>query len=84
MRPVVLPAPFSRPSRIFAAIAAILFVVSVSSVAPALAHDSASGRAAVTITIRAGLSDRDVRMSAGEIVRFVNRDGERQIGRAHV
>ena len=77
MRFVVQPAPFRRASRVLAAAGTLLIALSAGAVAPALARDSASGPAAVTITIRAGLSDRDVRISAGEIVRFVNRDGER-------
>ncbi len=59
---------------------AVLAGVSVLSIAvvPALAHDDdVSGPADITISIGSGLSDRDVRASVGDIVRFVNRDDER-------
>lgn len=77
MLSLVLPDPSHRGSRLALGTAALLFSLFVGAVAPVLAHDSAAGSAAVTITIRSGLSDRDVRVRAGDIVRFVNRDGER-------
>jgi plastocyanin len=52
-------------------------VLSGIAVPSAIAHDSAAGTAAATITIRSGLSDRDVRVGVGDIVRFVNRDDDR-------
>ena len=44
---------------------------------PVLAHDEVAGTPDVTIAIGRGLSDRDVRVDVGDIVRFVNRDDER-------
>ncbi len=44
---------------------------------PVLAHDDVAGTPDVTITIGSGLSDRDVRLDVGDIVRFVNRDDDR-------
>jgi plastocyanin len=63
----------------FLVVACILGV----AVVPALAHDDdVSGPADVTITIGSGLSDRDVRVSGGDVIRFVNRDDERHRMRA--
>ena len=68
------------PSRSFAPLVA-LFAVAVQllvvAVAPVRADDSAPGTPDVTITLRNGLSDRDVSVPRGGIVRFVNRDDER-------
>ncbi len=44
---------------------------------PVRAEDSVPGSPDVTITLRNGLSDRDVSVPPGGIVRFVNRDDER-------
>jgi plastocyanin len=76
LRSLVPPAFSRRASGVVAGVVAAL-VISAGSVTPALAHDSAAGRPAVTITIGSSLSHRDVRVSAGDIVRFVNRDDER-------
>ena len=58
-----------------------LFAVAVQllvvAVVPVRADDSAPGSPDVTITLRNGLSDRDVSVPRGGIVRFVNRDDER-------
>ena len=64
-------------SRRVLAVVSFCLAVSVVGVAPVLADDSVTGPADVTITIGSGLSDRDVRVSVGDVVRFVNRDGER-------
>lgn len=47
------------------------------SVGPVRADDSVAGTPDATITLRGGLSDRDVSVPSGGIVRFVNRDGDR-------
>ncbi len=68
------------PSRSFAplvALSAVAVQMLVVAVAPVRADDSAPGRPDVTITLRNGLSDRDVSVPKGGIVRFVNRDDER-------
>jgi plastocyanin len=68
------------PSRSFAPLAA-LFAVAVQllvvAVVPVRADDSAPGSPDVTITLRNGLSDRDISVSRGAVVRFDNRDDER-------
>ena len=56
---------------------ALCFILFAAFIGPVSAHDSAAGTPDVTITIRGGLSDRQVRVPAGGIVRFVNRDDER-------
>src|SRR5690349_8578095 len=56
---------------------ALLFVLSGLAAQPVLAHDSASGAPDVTITVTTGLSDRDVQVGVGAIVRFRNADSER-------
>ena len=68
------------PSRSFAPFVALLAVavqLLVVAVAPVRADDSAPGSPDVTITLRNGLSDRDVSVPRGGIVRFDNRDDER-------
>jgi plastocyanin len=60
------------PASVIAAVALLAI-----QVVPALAHDPVPGTPDVTITIGSGLSDREVRVEAGAIVRFVNRDDER-------
>ncbi len=77
MRSLVPPASARRVVRLVLGLAAMVSVLSVVGVAPVRAHDSAGGTPDVTITIRSGLSDRDVRVSVGDIVRFVNRDDDR-------
>ncbi len=47
------------------------------SAIPAAAHDAAPGTPRLTIVIGSSVSDRDVQLAVGDIVRFVNRDGER-------
>jgi len=56
---------------------ALFFVLFGVLAAPVSAHDSAVGTPDVTITLSGGLSDREVRVAAGGIVRFANRDDER-------
>ena len=56
----------------FLAVFALALIVS-----PVSADDSAPGSPDVTITLRNGVSDRDVRVPRGGIVRFVNRDDDR-------
>jgi len=67
--------PLSR--RLLSGFAALFLLSAVVAAPTAAAHDSVGGTADVTITIRSGLSDRDVRASVGDVVRFVNRDDER-------
>ena len=64
-------------SRFLISAAALLVVLSSLAVGPVVAHDTVAGPADVTITIRSGLSDRDVRVRVGAIVRFVNSDDDR-------
>jgi plastocyanin len=47
------------------------------SAIPAAANDAAPGTPRLTIVIGSSVSDRDVQLAVGDIVRFVNRDGER-------
>ena len=79
MRSVVLP--MFRARRAAVRVGAASFVVAYllgNAAVPALAHDDGvSGPADVTIMVGSGLSDREVRVSAGDVVRFVNRDDER-------
>ena len=77
MRSVVPPASSPRAVRLVLGLASLVCALSVVGVVPVLAHDSAAGAPDVTITIGSGLSDRDVRVSVGDIVRFVNRDDDR-------
>ena len=77
MRSFVPPTSSRRAVRLVLGLAVLVYALSVVGVAPVLAHDSASGTPDVTITIGSGLSDRDVRVSVGDIVRFVNRDDDR-------
>ena len=56
---------------------ALFIVLFALGVQPVLAHDSASGTPDITITVTNRLSDRDIRVSAGAIVRFNNEDDER-------
>jgi plastocyanin len=63
-------------TRLLASLCAAVAMAAIAA-APILAHDSASGAPDVTITIGDGLSDRDVRVEVGAIVRFVNRDDDR-------
>lgn len=56
---------------------ALFFVLFAVLAAPVSAHDSVAGTPDATITLRSGLSDREVSVPAGGIVRFVNRDDER-------
>ena len=77
MRSLVPSASSRRAVRLVLGLASLVYALSVVGVAPVLAHDSASGTPDVTITIGSGLSDRDVRVSVGDIVRFVNRDDDR-------
>ena len=68
------------PSRSFAPLVALVAVavqLLVVAVVPVRADHSAPGTPDATITLRHGLSDRDVSVPRGGIVRFVNRDGER-------
>src|SRR5918994_5130110 len=68
-----MPSRFAAP--LFAIVVAVqLLAVTVS---PVRAEDSAPGSPDVTITLRDGVSDRDVSVPRGGIVRFVNRDDER-------
>lgn len=53
------------------------FVMFAVLAAPVSAHDSVGGTPDATVTLRDGLSDREVSVPAGGIVRFVNRDDER-------
>lgn len=55
----------------------LFFVLFAVLAAPVSAHDSVAGTPDATITLRSGLSDREVSVPAGGIVRFVNRDDER-------
>jgi plastocyanin len=73
----VPPASSRHAIRLVLGFAALTYALSVVGVAPVRAHDSAGGTPDVTITIGSGLSDRAVRVSVGDIVRFVNRDGDR-------
>ncbi len=77
MRSVVPPASSRRRIRLVLGFAAMIYAVSVVGVATVVAHDFDVGTPDVTITIRSGLSDRDVRVSVGDVVRFVNRDDDR-------
>ena len=77
MRSLVPHASSRRAVRLLLGLAAIASALTVVGVVPVLAHDSASGTPDVTITIGSGLSDRDIRVSVGDIVRFVNRDDDR-------
>jgi plastocyanin len=63
-------------ARTVASLGAALALLLIAAV-PGLAHDDVTGTPDVTITVGQGLSDRDVRVDAGAIVRFVNRDDER-------
>jgi plastocyanin len=63
------------PSRSFAPLLALIAVM--FAVSPVRAEDSVPGSPDVTITLRDGVSDKDVRVPRGGIVRFVNRDDER-------
>ena len=56
---------------------ALFFFLFVALAAPVSAHDSVAGTPDATITLRNGLSDREVSVASGGIVRFVNRDDER-------
>ncbi|HEX7347637.1 MAG TPA: cupredoxin domain-containing protein [Candidatus Limnocylindrales bacterium] len=58
------------------AFALFLFVFAVLA-APVSAHDSVAGTPDATITLRNGLSDREISVPTSGIVRFVNRDDER-------
>ena len=62
---------------------ALFLVLFAALAAPVSAHDSVSGSPDATITLRNGLSDREVSVPAGGIVRFVNRDDERHRLRSH-
>jgi plastocyanin len=62
--------------RLLASVIAALALL-VIQVVPTLAHDPVTGTPDVTITIGLGLSDREVQVEPGAIVRFVNRDDER-------
>lgn len=61
---------------LFAAFAVVVSMLAVA-VTPVRAEDSVPGLPDATITLRNGLSDRDVSVPLGGIVRFVNRDDER-------
>jgi plastocyanin len=63
-------------TRFLASLCAAIALAAIAA-APILAHDDAPGTPDVTITIGGGLSDRDVRVEIGAIVRFVNRDDDR-------
>jgi len=56
---------------------ALLVVLFGFAVQPVLAHDSATGRPDLTITVTSRISDREVRVEVGSIVRFTNADDER-------
>ena len=56
---------------------ALLVVLLALVAAPVSAHDSASGTPDVTITVANQLSDRDISVAAGAIVRFRNADDQR-------
>ena len=56
---------------------ALFFVLFVVLAAPVSAHDAVAGTPDATVTLRNGLSDREVSVPAGGIVRFVNRDDDR-------
>ena len=56
---------------------ALFLVLFAVLAAPVSAHDAVAGTPDVTITLRNGLSDREVRVSVGGMVRFVNNDDER-------
>ena len=66
-------------SRTFVPLVAIAVAVQllVVTVSPVRGEDSVPGSPDVTITLRNGVSDRDVSVPRGGIVRFVNRDDER-------
>ena len=55
---------------------ALLFVLLGLAVQPVFAHDSVGGRPDLTITVTSRLSDRDVHVGVGSIVRFRNADSE--------
>jgi plastocyanin len=72
--------PFRSPASTFQWFRSLLVALAAALVlAPAtLAHDEVTGTPAVTIRIEAsGVSDPTVTVAPGEIVAFVNRDGER-------
>ena len=77
MRSLIPLASSRRAVRLVLGLGALVVALAVVGTAPVLAHDSAEGTPDVTITITSGLSDRDVRVSVGDIVRFVNRDDDR-------
>ena len=56
---------------------ALVFVLLVAAAGPVSAHDTVGGTPDVTITVGNGLSDRDVHVDAGAIVRFEDRDDQR-------
>jgi plastocyanin len=56
---------------------AILLVLLAALAAPVSAHQAAAGTPDATITLRNGLSDPEVAVPAGGIVRFVNADDDR-------
>ena len=65
------------PSRFALLFALVLVPWLAVAASPVRAEDSAPGSPDVTITLRNGLSDRDVTVPLGGIVRFVNRDDDR-------
>jgi plastocyanin len=56
---------------------ALSVVLFAALAAPVSAHDSVGGAPDATVTLRTGLSDREVSIPVAGIVRFVNRDDER-------
>ncbi len=77
MHSLVPPLASRRSVGLVLGLAALVYALSVVGAAPVHAHDSAAGTPDVTITIGSGLSDREVHVSVGDIVRFVNRDDDR-------
>ncbi|MEX1172536.1 MAG: plastocyanin/azurin family copper-binding protein [Chloroflexota bacterium] len=73
----------SRPASRIALLAMSVHLFILAGAGPAAASDDVVGMPDVTITIGASLSDRDVTVRSGAIVRFVNRDGQRHRIRSH-
>ncbi len=74
----------TRPHPFGAAALAAIVLTTLAGAVPVLARDqSVGGTPDVTITLGSvGLSDRDVRIDSGSIVRFVNQDDDRHRVRA--